>query len=111
MSDFVNFLHEVFIDFGPIRSRKMFGGHGIYHQDLMFGLVADDVLYLKVDAENREAFEALDLEPFTYNKNGKDFAMSYYRMPEECYDDPTEAARWAKLAFDAAVRGYKPKKK
>jgi len=52
MSEFVEYLNEVFADFGVIRYRKMFGGYGIYHNDLMFGLVADDQLYLKTDIEN-----------------------------------------------------------
>jgi len=48
MSQFVEYLHEVFERFGPIRIRKMFGGYGVYHGGLMFGLVADDTLYLLV---------------------------------------------------------------
>ncbi len=104
MSEYVAYLHEVFAHFGPIRSRKMFGGHGIYHQDLMFGLVADDELYLKTDAKNLAEFEALELEPFEYNKDGKIMKMSYRRAPEEIYDDPEIAARWAEIAYAAAVR-------
>lgn len=110
MSEFVNYLHEVFSQFGPINSRKMFGGHGIYHQDLMFGLVADDELYLKTDDENRAEFESLDLGPFEYNKDGKIMKMSYYLAPEEIYDDPDEATRWANLAYAAAVRAAQKKR-
>ena len=104
MSEFVDYLHEVFEHFGPIRSRKMFGGYGIYHQDLMFGLVADDELFLKTDAKNLLEFEALDLEAFEYMKDGKAFKMSYYRAPEEIYEDSDEAIRWAESAYAAAVR-------
>lgn len=109
MSEFVNYLHEVFEQFGSIRSRKMFGGHGIYHNDLMFGLVADDELYLKTDADNLAEFTERDLGPFEFNKDGKIMKMSYYRAPEEIYDDPDEAARWGHLAYDAAVRAYNKK--
>lgn len=56
MSEFTQYLQEVFELFGPISARKMFGGYGIYHQGLMFGLVADDTLYLKADAENVGVF-------------------------------------------------------
>ena len=51
MDEFVNYLHEVFKAFGPIHTRRMFGGHGVFHEGLMFGLVADGVLYLKADTE------------------------------------------------------------
>jgi DNA transformation protein len=46
MNEFVDYLHEVFELFGPIRARKMFSEYGIYHNGLMFGLVAGDTLYL-----------------------------------------------------------------
>ena len=44
MSGFTDHLHEVFGAFGPIQTRCMFGGHGVWHQGLMIGLVAGDTL-------------------------------------------------------------------
>ncbi len=111
MSEFVEYLHEVFIDFGTIRSRKMFGGYGIYHNDLMFGLVADDELFLKTDNDNVGLFEELDLEAFEFHAKEKLIKMSYYRAPEEIYEDPEAAARWANIAFDAALRNHAKKTK
>ena len=105
MSEFVDNLQEVFAEFGAVRSRRMFGGYGIYHDDLMFALVADDELYLKADAQSREHFVAQGLEPFEYIKQGKPMQMSYYRAPEEIFDDPALAREWAVLAFEAALRG------
>ena len=111
MSEFVNYLHEVFESFGPISSRKMFGGYGIYHDGLMFGLVADDELFLKVDDQSRAQFEARGLDAFEYvKKDGKSAKMSYHRAPEEIFDDPDEAKTWAMIAFDAALRARKPRK-
>jgi len=109
MSEFVEFLHEVFQEFGPIRSRKMFGGHGIYHHDLMFGLVADDELYLKVDKQSVALFEAKDLEAFEFIAKGKTTKMSYYLAPEEIYDDSEQACYWADVAFKAALRADEKK--
>ncbi|GAB4197153.1 MAG: TfoX/Sxy family protein [Wenzhouxiangellaceae bacterium] len=105
MSEYVNYLHEVFRDFGPIHSRRMFGGHGIYHQGLMFGLVADDVLYLKSDDGNRQRFIQAGLEPFEYVKNQRRMQMSYYRAPDEIHEDPEVARAWALMAYEAALRG------
>ena len=103
MSDFINFLHEVFSDFGSINSRKMFGGYGIYHDGLMFGLVADDTLYLKANETTKQQFIDNDLSPFEYEKGNKKVQMSYYLAPEEIYDDPDEAVYWARLAYQAAL--------
>ncbi|MCH2190144.1 MAG: TfoX/Sxy family protein [Gammaproteobacteria bacterium] len=104
MSEFIDFLSEVFIDFGELRSKRMFGGHGIYHQDLMIGLVANNELYLKVDALTEDKFRAVESSPFQYNKNGKIVTMSYYQAPQEIFDEPRLAASWAQLAFEAAFR-------
>lgn len=111
MSEFVDYLHEVFAHFGPIRTRKMFGGYGVYHADLMFGLIADDELYLKTDEQNLSDFTELELEPFEFAKDGKTMKMSYYRAPEEIFEDPEEAQRWADSAFGAALRAAKKKSK
>ncbi len=114
MSEFVDYLTEVFDQFGEIRARKMFGGYGIYHEGVMFGLVADDTLYLKVDDSTAEYFESRGLGQFEYDKGGKIVKMSYYLAPEEIYDDPDEAVIWAKRAYEVAFRtkaGVKRKNK
>lgn len=111
MSEFVQFLHEVFQPFGTISHRHMFGGYGIYHDGLMFGLVADDTLYLKADQQSQSQFIQRGLTPFEYVKNGKVMQMSYYRAPEEIYDDPDAAREWASIAYAAALRSKKSPKK
>ncbi|MEN7344292.1 MAG: TfoX/Sxy family protein [Pseudomonadota bacterium] len=109
MSEFVSYLHEIFEPLGPISSRKMFGGHGIYYDGIMIGLVADDELYLKVDAESRPVFEQHDLPAFEFTAKGKTNKMSYHLAPESIFDDPDEALRWGRLAHDAALRAKKKK--
>lgn len=96
---------------GTVKARGMFGGHGIFLDGSMFGLVADSVLYLKVDDENKSRFEEKGLEPFTYNKNGKEFKMSYYQAPEETLENSEEMSTWANLAYQAALRAAALKKK
>lgn len=104
MSEFVDYLHEVFGRFGPIHVRRMFGGYGIYHDGIMFGLVADDTLYLTADASTAKHFESRGLDQFEYDKGGKIVKMSYYLAPEEILDNPEEAAMWAQRAYEVALR-------
>ena len=111
MSEFVEYLHEVFEGFGPIRIRKMFGGYGVYHNGFMFGLVADDTLYLKADAENARFFEKECLGQFEYDKDGRTIRMSYYEAPDGIMDDREQAAIWARRSFEAALRSRAPKRK
>jgi DNA transformation protein len=104
MSEFVNFLPEAFSNFGAISIRKMFGGHGVFHEDIMIGLIADDTLYLKTDKQSEQQFVAQDLPQFKYPKANKLVGMSYYQAPAEALEDPDEMRHWAQLAFDAALR-------
>jgi len=102
---FISFLKEHLRDFGPVSFRKMFGGGGIYREGLMFGLIADDVVFFKADEQTIPDFEAEGLGPFIFEmKNGKKSSMSYYRVPERLMDDAHEMAEWAANAFDVAVR-------
>ena len=102
MSEFTDYLIELFEQFGPVQARKMFGGYGIYNDGIMFGLVADDTLYLKADKSNVQEFESRGLVPFEYNKAGKLMKMSYYLAPAEILDDPDAAAIWARRSFMVA---------
>lgn len=104
MSQFVDNLAEVFAPFGAITTRRMFGGYGVYHRGVMFGLVADDVLYLKVDDASVGAFLEHGSVPFEHEKRGTMVKMSYYLAPERVFDDPAEARTWAERAFAAALR-------
>jgi len=110
MSDFVDSLHETFERLGRIRTRRMFGGHGVWHEDRMIALVANDTLYLKSDAESAPYFDALDLPPFTYVRQGQSMPMSYRQAPADLFEDRNEAALWGRRAYEAALRSGQPRK-
>lgn len=110
MSEFVESLHEVFERLGRIRTRRMFGGHGIWHEDRMIALVVNDTLYLKADAESAPHFDALDLPPFTYERQGQSMPMSYRLAPADLFEDRHEAALWGRRAYEAALRSGQPPK-
>jgi len=107
MSEYVDHVIEVLAAFGPVSARRMFGGYGLYHDGLMFALVADDVLYLKADRQSLPFFAERDLPPFEYEKNGKRSKMSYHLAPESLFDDPQQAKEWAVRAYEAALRAKK----
>ena len=90
--------------FGPVESKSMFGGFGVFLEGLMFGLIAGNELYLKVDTENRQDYEDLGLQAFSFGKNGKEFKMSYYQAPEEAMEDAELLSAWASNAYGAAMR-------
>ena len=93
--------------FGGVSSRAMFGGYGVYKDGVMFGLISEDTLYLKVDDFNRFEFERLKLGPFVYTKGKKPMTMSFHRAPDEALDNSEEMIRWIQLGFEAALRNKK----
>ncbi|MBC8412891.1 MAG: TfoX/Sxy family protein [Nitrospira sp.] len=103
-SEFIEFLEEVFEKFGIIDIKKMFGGYGVYHEGLMFGLVERNTLYLKADIKTKELFESMELSQFSYRRKDKTIKMSFYRAPEEIFDDKNLAVKWADLAYGSAFR-------
>lgn len=108
-SSFVTFVRELFLPMGHISARRMFSGHGLFYEGLMFGLVFQEQLYLKVDAQSRPQFEQAGLQPFTYDRRGTVVALSYHRAPDSLFDEPEQARRWGSLALDAALRAQAAK--
>jgi len=86
-----------------IRGRSMFGGLGIYSENLFFALVADDTLYFKVDDTNRPDFEALGLGPFRpYDDDSE--VMQYYEVPADLLEDADSLRPWVAKAIEVARR-------
>jgi DNA transformation protein len=86
-----------------VSARAMFGGVGLYAEDLFFALVDDDVLYFKVDSENRPSFEARGMGPFMPFGPGKE-VMQYYEVPGDVLEDAELLRAWAEAAVDVARR-------
>ena len=98
-------IFELFAAFGAVESRRLFGGAGIYADGMMFGLVVDDVIYLKTDAQTAARYEQEGCGLFTYQTQRGDRALkSYWRVPDRLYHEPEELADWARAALEAARR-------
>jgi DNA transformation protein len=104
MSGFPAFVQELLEGLGPVRIRRMFGGAGVYADDVMFGLIDADVLYLKTDEALRDELIAEGSAPWVYSRApGKWEETSYWRLPETALDDPDEAVAWARRALAVAT--------
>ena len=111
-SEFVTYVVDSMQTLGAVHAKRMFGGHGIFLQGLMFGLIADSVLYLKADKALEKDFIVQGLEAFHYYKKNKLFKLSYYQAPEEALENDQVMFEWATKAYQAALRAAdkKPKK-
>ncbi len=109
--DYLDYLHDLFSAFAPVTTRAMFGGHGVYRDGVIIGIVIDEAIYLKVDAQTRAVFEAAGCEPFVYESKGKTVPMSYWSVPEDALDSPQDFRPWAQRAWEAALRKPVAKKR
>ena len=106
------YLLELLTPLGPIAARRMFGGVGLFHNGLMFGLIARDELFLKVCDSNRPAYEAAGEAPFTYEtKHGTNTLGSYWRCPPDLLDEAETFRTWARQAIEAATAAARTKPK
>jgi DNA transformation protein len=102
---FREFLHEQLAPLGQIAMRRMFGKTGVFCDGVMFGMVTEDTLYLRVDDHNRATFkEAESFPPLSYEKTGSTIDLSFWRVPERLLDEPDELVTWAREALAAARR-------
>ena len=102
---FAEFLREQLAPLGHITMRRMFGKTGVFCDRVMFGMVTDNTLYLRVDDHNRAAFkEAEASPPLNYAKKGVTIDLSFWRAPERLFDEPDELVTWARIALAAACR-------
>lgn len=111
--DFAAHCVELLQPLGAARAKRMFGGHGLYLDDLMVGLIAQEQLYLKTDAQTLPQWQAAGGRPFVYEsrRDGtvKTAAMSYWTPPEEAIESPALMRPWARLALEAALRAQAAK--
>ena len=103
--EFQSFLQEQLIPLGDVGMRRMFGKTGVFCEGVMFGMVTDDTLYLRVDDGNRDAFaEAAAFPPLNYEKQGRLLDLSFWRAPDRLLDDSEELLQWVRIALSAAHR-------
>lgn len=103
-NEFVTHCAELLAPIGTVRSRRMFGGHGFYVDGLFIALAFAERLYLKVDAQTRQAFEAAACVPFVYDRAGQAASLGYFSAPEDAMESPPMMQPWARLALAAALR-------
>jgi len=102
MDGIAEFLCDALRPLGPVVSKRMFSGAGLFCDGLMFGLIFGDALYLKTDANSQAAFAAEGMTPFVYEAKGRKVALGYWRAPERLLDEPDDLVAWSRLALAVA---------
>jgi DNA transformation protein len=108
---FAQFVVEQLDACGPIVTKRMFGGIGIYADDVFFAIIDDDILYLKVDDTTRGDFERAGCRPFQPYKDERT-SIQYYDVPVAVLEDADELAKWGRKAIAVAIAAKaRPKKR
>jgi DNA transformation protein len=97
------FVMDQLEELGSVVARSMFGGVGLYCDGIFFGIIAGDVLYLKVDATNRPDYERAGMPPFKPYPN-RSGTMQYYAVPVGVLENAPELVAWARKSVAVAAR-------
>ena len=95
---------------GPIRSRAMFGGYGIYYGDLMFACIVEGELYFRIGESNKKDYEKHGSKSFTYDGGKRPVVMPYMTLPEEIFENPLQLKKWIEKASEASLLSRKKRK-
>ncbi|HXG59400.1 MAG TPA: TfoX/Sxy family protein [Thermoanaerobaculia bacterium] len=105
-TEFREFVVDQLRAVAPVTAKAMFGGVGLYADGHFFALIADDVVYFKVDDSNRADFVAAGSRPFMpYGEEGS--TMNYYELPPDVLEDPERLRRWMEKSIEVARRQKK----
>ena len=101
-NEYIEYILDQLSALGPVRSRKMFGGAGIYYNDLFFALISDDRLYFKVDKTNRSDYEKAGMNQFKPFPE-KPATMPYFEVPPEILENRETLQAWAQKSITIAA--------
>ena len=102
-SGYVSYVLEQLSALGQVSARRMFGGVGLYHGGLFFGLLANDTLYFKVGDSNRADYESRGMGRFRPYRDRPELSMTYYEVPADVLEDSEELTGWARRSVEVAL--------
>jgi DNA transformation protein and related proteins len=103
-SDYLAYVLEQLEQLGGVSSRRMFGGAGLYSDEFFFGLIMDDVLYLRVDDSNRADYTARRMAQFRPYADRPYLSMNYFEVPADVLEDAGELVNWARQSVVVAMK-------
>jgi DNA transformation protein and related proteins len=114
---FLAYILEQLAALGRLRSRRMFGGVGLYSGELFFGLIDDDTVFFKSDDSNSADYRSRNMPRFMPFPARPEAVLAYYQVPADVIEDAEELVTWARksvavaLTAHAAKQAHKPRAK
>jgi DNA transformation protein and related proteins len=114
---FTDYVEELIAGFGKVEIRRMFGGAAVYRGGVGFGILDDDIFFIKADSAFGAELKKQGCRPWSYSvkKDGTVRDIAYWSLPDTAADDGDEASALAKRSYQIAVKAdaakaKKPKK-
>ncbi|MBS0605115.1 MAG: TfoX/Sxy family protein [Verrucomicrobia bacterium] len=109
--DFVDQFLACLLPHGPISARAMFGGWGIYYDDVIFAIIVEKQLYFRIDENSRADFESRGSKQFIYEGMKGPVGMPYFTVPDSILKNPKELKQWIDRAYLASLSSKKSSKR
>lgn len=94
--DFAAFVCEQLAELPALKSRPMFGGHGLYSGEAFFGIIWRGSLYFKTCPATLPDYLAADMGWFQPAQNMA--LKKYYEVPPHVLERRSELVTWARRA-------------
>jgi DNA transformation protein len=78
--------------------RPMFGGYGLYRNDVFFGIVFKGRLFFRTGPLTRKKYLARGMKPF--KPNARMTSKTYYEVPADILEDRVAVREWALRAAE-----------
>ena len=98
-SDYLQFILEQLRGLGRVHARRMFGAVGLYCDEVFFGIISDDTLYLRVDDASRADYTARGMAAFRPYADRPELSMTYFEVPADVLEDPEELLTWSRRSL------------
>ena len=104
---YLDYVLEQLAGLGPVRSRRMFGGAGLYCAEVFFAIISDDTLYLRVDDASRGDYTARGMAAFRPYADRPEISMTYFAVPAQVLEDAEALVSWSRRTL-ATTRANAP---
>ena len=94
---FKDFVLDQLQELDDVEARWMFGGHGLYQDEIFFGIIPKSRLYFKIDEKTVAEYRKRKMKPFRPNANQA--LKTYYEVPVAIIEDGDRLFEWAEAAI------------
>jgi DNA transformation protein and related proteins len=105
--DYLDYVLEQLAALSRVRPRRMFGGVGLYSDEVFFAIITDDTVYLRVDEASRADFVARGMGAFRPYADRPEVSMTYFEVPADVLEDAHAFVSWSQRAVAAALAAAK----